>query len=92
MLYTFATREWRPLRATRVDNLIWTRDSRYLYADPDGPVRWARRIRIADGHVEPIFDLKECTIAHADAGLALDGRPLFLIVAQDIYALELARR
>jgi len=92
MLYRVATGEWRPLAVAGVDDMTWTRDSQYLYCDPEGPDRSARRIRIADGSIDTILDLTHRTIAHSGAGLSLDDRPLFLLSATDIYALELQRR
>jgi len=92
MLYRVATGEWRTLAASGVDDLAWTRDSRYLYCDPEGPDRLARRIRIDDGNIEKIIDLRDRSIAHSGAGLSLDDRALFLFSAVDVYALELQRR
>src|SRR4029078_12660780 len=78
MLFTVATREWRDLQVKNVDDMVWTPDSRYLYCDPEGPGRWARRVRVADGNVDNILDLSEENIGHSGAGLSADGRPLFL--------------
>jgi Tol biopolymer transport system component len=90
MLYTFAASRWRELKLTRVDDLVWTTDSRYLYCNPEGP-RWASRVRVSDGHVEPFLNVSGESI-HTSASLALDGRPLFLRDTADVFALELARR
>jgi hypothetical protein len=91
MLFTFATRQWRELAAARIDDLVWTPDSRYLYCDPE-LLQSVQRIRVPDGHVETFLDLNGEGIAHSGAGLTPDGRPLFLRNATDIFALDLERR
>ncbi len=92
MLYTFATGRWRELDVTHADDLVWTPDSRFVYGDPERGAGSAVRIRVADGRVEPVVDLTPFTIARTGAGLSLDGRPLFLRVPMEIYALDVERR
>jgi DNA-binding winged helix-turn-helix (wHTH) protein/Tol biopolymer transport system component len=92
MLYTVATATWRELPLTRVDNLVWTRDSRFLYCDPESRSHITSRIRVSDGAVETVVDLKDQSIAHTGAGVSLDGRPLFLRNRTEIFTIQLERR
>lgn len=91
MLHDQATGRWRPLGIDHVGAVTWSADAQYIYCDPEGPEPWARRVRIADGHVERLVGLSGLQRGHG-AGLALDGAPLFRIAQADIYALELEYR
>ena len=56
---------------------------------------WAlKRLRIADGFVERLVDLKDSAWTDYEwSGLSLDGKPIILrAAAPEIYALELGRR
>ena len=92
MLYTVATATWRELPLTRVDNLVWSRDSRFVYCDPESRSHITSRIRVPDGGIETVVDLNDQSIAHTGAGLSLDGRPLFLRNRTEIFTIQLERR
>ena len=92
MLFTFATNEWRDLGVSGVGDMRWSRDSQYIYCEPEPRARWVRRVRVSDGYVEPLIDVSEEALPRFGAGVALDGMLLFLRAATDIYAFELERR
>ncbi len=79
------------MNVTHVGSVTWSRDSKYVFCDQEGPERWARRVRIADGATERLADLSGRQAA-SGAGLALDGSPLYLLVSFDVYTLELANQ
>jgi hypothetical protein len=92
MLYEIATRTWRPTEAYRVNTPTWSRDSGYVYYDTDGADRALRRLRVADGVVETLFDLNtHPTTVYLWSGLAPDGSPLVLenLGARQVYSFAL---
>jgi DNA-binding winged helix-turn-helix (wHTH) protein len=92
MLFTFATNSWQELDALNVADLMWSPDSQFIYCDPEPRARWAKRVRVIDGTVEPVVDLGAVLRAHHGAGISREGAPLFLHLRSDVYAWELARR
>jgi DNA-binding winged helix-turn-helix (wHTH) protein/Tol biopolymer transport system component len=89
-LFDFTTKTWRQLGASHMNHLTWSRDSKWVYCDPEGPEHRFRRVRIPDGFVETLVDLTGYTVPWG--GVTLDGSPLITRVTTDIYALELERR
>ena len=87
MLFEFATNQWKSLNVKHMNNPTWSRDSKYVYCNPEGPEFRFRRVRIADGNVEVLVDLKDFIVPWA--GATPDGHPLILRRLTDIYALEL---
>jgi DNA-binding winged helix-turn-helix (wHTH) protein/Tol biopolymer transport system component len=94
-LYDVARTAWIEVDADRIDNLTWSRDSRYLYYHTEGVKRALRRVAVPKGPVEEIVSLDGYPIkAYWWSGLALDDSPLVLRTAgfPEIYALELESR
>jgi DNA-binding winged helix-turn-helix (wHTH) protein/Tol biopolymer transport system component len=95
-LYDVAARSWRAYDIDHVTCPTWTRDGRMLYLDTEGGGRrWLRRLRLADGRVERIFDLTNYPMsAYWWTGLSHDDRPILLRTpgGDQIYALELESR
>jgi DNA-binding winged helix-turn-helix (wHTH) protein/Tol biopolymer transport system component len=95
-LYDVAARSWRAYDIDHVTCPTWTRDGRMLYLDTEGGGRrWLRRLRLADGRVERIFDLTDYPMsAYWWTGLSHDDRPILLRTpgGDQIYALELESR
>jgi Tol biopolymer transport system component len=91
MLYDVAEKRWRPLGLVHVEAPRWSRDSRFIYCDPEGPETRFRRVRVPDGAVDLTIDLTDRAVVHG-AGIADDGSPLFLFRPIDIYAITLDRR
>jgi Tol biopolymer transport system component/DNA-binding winged helix-turn-helix (wHTH) protein len=89
-LFDFTSKTWRQLGASHMNHLTWSRDSKWVYCDPEGPEHRFRRVRIPDGFVETLVDLTGYTVPWG--GVTLDGSPLITHVTTDIYALELERR
>jgi hypothetical protein len=71
--------------------VTWSLDGSTLFVDPESPAHWFVRVRIPDGGIERIVDVAD-DVRHYGAGVALDGRPLFLRYPTDIYALQLERK
>jgi Tol biopolymer transport system component len=90
-VYDFATKAWRDLGVKHVGDMTWSRDSQYLYCDPEAPEVWFRQVRIRDGQVVRLIDLTGETVDFG-SGLALDGSPLLLRHAMDVVSLQLERR
>ena len=89
-MYELATGKWRSFSAADANDPAWSRDSNYVYLDPEGPEVNLRRVRIADGLVETVLDLSEYRVPWIR--IAADGPILVLRKSADIYALELERR
>jgi Tol biopolymer transport system component len=87
-LYDLTTKQWRSLGVEHVGAITWSRDSEYIYCDPEQSETWLRAVRVADGAVRRLVDMNGRQGGHG-AGLSLDGAPLFRTVSLDIYALEL---
>jgi Tol biopolymer transport system component/DNA-binding winged helix-turn-helix (wHTH) protein len=94
MLFDFAKKRWRSTAAHHVNSPTWSRDSKYIYFDPENTETMLRRARAADGAVERLVDLKDNPPrGYHWAGLSLDNAPILLryVNAPEIYALELDR-
>jgi Tol biopolymer transport system component/DNA-binding winged helix-turn-helix (wHTH) protein len=95
MLYEFKTNKWRPTQADNVNNPTWSRDGKYIYFDTEGHTRALRRVSLANGRVDELFNLQ----AYPDlswwwSGVAPDGSPLILrnLGSNEIYSLTLDSR
>ncbi len=99
MLYDVKTEKWRQLRLNlSFGYLAWSRDSAYVYFDTFlNKETGYYRIRISDGKVEKIADLKNARLFRGQfgpgswTGLGPGEVPLFPrdISAQEIYAFDL---
>jgi DNA-binding winged helix-turn-helix (wHTH) protein/Tol biopolymer transport system component len=88
-VFDFATGAWRPLGVAHMNNPSWSRDSTWIYCDPEGPEHHLRRVRVRDGYVETLADVSRYHVPWAGAGLGED--VIFSRVESNIYAFELAR-
>jgi Tol biopolymer transport system component len=91
-LYDFQTKKWRETEAEAVDNPTWSHDGKYIYYDREAPHRALCRVRVADGHVDPLVDLRDTPVeAGWWSGVTLDNSPLILenIGTTEIYSLTL---
>ena len=98
MLYDTRTHEWRPVAVDTVGYLTWSRDSAYVYYDTflNKNVGYYR-VRISDGKIEKVADLKTARLFRGQfgpgswTGLGPGEVPLLPrdISAQEIYAFDL---
>ena len=98
MLYDAKTQQWRPVAVDTVGYLNWSRDSAYVYYDTflNKDVGYYR-LRISDGKVEKVADLRTARLFRGQfgpgswTGLGPGDVPLFPrdISAQEIYAFDL---
>ena len=92
MLFDFSTNEWRPTSAAHVNNPNWTNDSRFIYYDTQANERTLQRVRISDGRVEQLADLRDYpSVAAWWSGLSPKNEPLLLrnLGSAEIYSLAL---
>lgn len=98
MLFDIAQKRWTTLAGSIMgDNLNWSSDSQYIYADsPHGENPIIERIRTADGKRETVASLStlQKTIGQADFwfGLAPDGSPILghRLIGSEVYVLNWA--
>jgi Tol biopolymer transport system component len=98
MLFDVAQKRWTTLAGSIAgDNLNWSSDSQYVYADsPHGENPVIERIRITDGKCETVASLStlQKTIGQADFwfGLAPDGSPILghRFIGSEVYVLNWA--
>jgi Tol biopolymer transport system component len=94
LLFDFQTQKWTELLRASIGYPSWSRDSRYVYFESVGLNAAFFRVRIKDGKVERVVDLKDLPRAVGSlgvwAGLAADGSPLFQRDASldEIYAID----
>jgi len=93
LLFDFHTEKWSELLKTSIAFPNWSADGRYIYFLhwPDNPA--VLRMRINDGKVEPVADMKDLPLAGYYGlwlGLAPGDSPMLLRDAgsQDVYALD----
>jgi Tol biopolymer transport system component/DNA-binding winged helix-turn-helix (wHTH) protein len=95
MLYDFAIKTWLPTDAINVNNPTWTQDSEFIYYDAAGSARSLLRVRVADGHIDKLFNLDGYpTLSWWWSGVTPDKSPLILrnLGSTEIYALTLDSR
>jgi len=97
MLYDFKSQAWSKLLAnTYVGNVAWSSDGGYLYYSRRGSDPAIERIRLLDGAIELVADLKGVRQTGFRSGfwmgLTADGSPLVLrdIGTEEIYSLDLS--
>jgi Tol biopolymer transport system component len=90
-LFDFTTHRWRELGDTGVNNLTWSHDGKYIYFDGVPLPSAIYRVRISDGKLEPVAELRgtERTTGWG-CGLAPDDSPLITreVGFTEIYALD----
>lgn len=98
LLYDFTTRKWSTIVKDKgpIGYMEWTADSKYVLFDTfqvDEPAFY--RIRISDGHLETIVNVKEIRRYYGEfgpwSGMAPDGSPLLVrdTSKNEFYALDL---
>ena len=93
MLYDFDTQKWKQIGTGTLSWINWSHDSQYIYLKDLTGTGTVERIRIADGKVEKIADLKSFIFAGLGGGsvsVGADGEVLLLRDrgTQDVYALD----
>jgi Tol biopolymer transport system component/predicted Ser/Thr protein kinase len=93
MLFDFATQKWEELAKVTADFPNWSRTGDYVYFLHEGDQPSVMRVRVGDGKLEPVADLKNFRQAGYFGywlGLAPDDSPLLLrdTGTQEIYALD----
>ncbi len=79
MIFDVDTRRWRLLpEAEHVDNPTWSRDSRHIYYNTEGNNHVINRVRIADGKVELVADVRNYRYLIGWSGLTPDDDPMIL--------------
>jgi eukaryotic-like serine/threonine-protein kinase len=93
-IFDFQTHLWRELVRDELNWFNWSHDSRYVYYEQHGENHAVMRVRIANGKVEKVVDLKNLKRAGVNGsfwfGLAPDSSPVILrdTGTQEIYALD----
>jgi Tol biopolymer transport system component len=78
-LFTTSTSRWHAMPVDHVDHMTWSSDSRFLSYHTEGSRYVLGRLRVADGAVEELTDLRHMPIAaYWWSGLTPDDRPLLL--------------
>lgn len=93
LLFDVRTQQWKKIAAGRFSWINWSRDSQYIYSKDQSGKDSVVRVRIKDGKVEPLVNLKNFVLTGLGGGavsVAPDGSPLLLLDrgTQDIYALD----
>lgn len=94
-LYEFTTGRRRSIAADRIDNPVWSRDGAYLHYHSEGGTYMLQNVRVSDGKVETLVDLREYPIAPPGwNGLRPEDRPVVMrnLGATEVYALRLGGR
>jgi Tol biopolymer transport system component len=96
MLFDLNIRKWKTLVQDDIAEVSWSRDGRFIYFSTGYPNPAIKRVRISDGIIEKIVDLRNFT-PESDAsfgvylGVAPDDSPLMLrkVYQTEIYALKM---
>jgi Tol biopolymer transport system component len=94
LLFDFEARKWTELAKASFGNLNWSQNSQYIYFDTFGQEVAFFRVRVRDGRIERIVELKDVPRAIGTfgpwTGLDPDGSPLIQRDASfdEIYALD----
>ena len=93
MLFDFQTQSWKQIGSGTLSWLNWSRDGKYVYVKDLSDKGAVERIRVPDGNVDRLVDLKDFVLTGLGGGavsVAPDGSPLLLRDrgTQDIYALD----
>ena len=97
MLFDFQTQSWKQIGSGTLSWLNWSRDGKYVYVKDLSDKGAVERIRVPDGNVDRLVDLKDFVLTGLGGGavsVAPDGSPLVLRDrgTQDIYALDWVQR
>lgn len=91
-LFDFSTNTWRSTKAVHVNNPNWSSDNKFIYYDTEGSDRLLERVRISDGKVERLVNLRDYPrVAAWWSGLSPSNDPLLLrnLGSTEIYSLGL---
>lgn len=94
MLFDFSTRQWKTLLYDAINDPAWSRDGKFIYFNTNDPERVVKRVRVSDGHIDKIVDLKDFTPEWGSFGvyfgLAPDDSPMMLrkVHETEIYAMD----
>jgi Tol biopolymer transport system component len=97
-IFDFRSQRWEKLLEYEINEPVWSRDSKYIYFDSMVPLKDEAiyRIRIADGNLEKLVDLKRFRRGGGRSfgfwfGLAPDDSPLLLRekLEPEIYSLDI---
>jgi len=93
MLFDFATGKWTQIGSGTLSWINWSHDGQYIYLKDLTGKGAVERIRVPDGKVEKLVDLKDFVFTGLGGGsvsVAADGAPLLLRDrgTQDVYALD----
>lgn len=93
MLFDFQTKDWKQIGAGTLSWPNWSHDGRYLYLNDIAGKGAVERVRVPDGKVDRLVDLKDYVLTGLGGGavsVAPDGSPLLLRDrgTQDVYSLD----
>jgi len=93
MLFDFQTQSWKQIGSGTLSWLNWSRDGHYIFLKDLSGKGSVKRIRVPDGKVDQLVDLKDVVLTGLGGGavsIAPDGSPLLLRDrgTQDVYALD----
>lgn len=91
-LFDFSTNTWRSTNAVHVNNPNWTRDRKFIYYDTAANDRTLQRVRINDGRVEQLANMRDYPgVAAWWSGLSPSNEPLLMrnLGSTEIYSLTL---
>jgi serine/threonine protein kinase/Tol biopolymer transport system component len=93
MLFDFQTQSWKQIGSGTLSWLNWSRDGQYIYLKDLSGKGSAERIRVPDGKVDQLVDLKDFVLTGLGGGsvsVSADGSPVLLRDrgTQDIYSLD----
>jgi Tol biopolymer transport system component len=91
-VFDFKTHAWRSTNAVRVNNPNWSTDGKYVYYDTEVNNRSLQRVRVWDGKVEELANLRDFpSAAEWWSGLSPNNDPLVLrnLGWTEIYSLSL---
>ena len=93
MLFDFRTQKWKEIAKGTFSWFYWSHDGKYVYVKDSAGKGTVDRIRIADGKIETLVNLKDYLLTGLGGGsvsVAPDGSPLLLLDrgTQDAYSLN----
>jgi Tol biopolymer transport system component len=93
MLFDFSTQKWKQIGSGTLSWINWSKNSQYLYLKDLTGRGSVERIRVADGKVEKLVDLKDFVFTGLGGGsVSVGPDDLVLLLrdrgTQDVYALD----
>jgi Tol biopolymer transport system component len=93
LLFDVRTQKWKKIAEGTLSWINWSPDSQYIYAKDQAATDSVVRVRIKDGRIEHLINLKSYVLTGLGGGsvsVAPDGSPLLLLDrgTQDVYALD----